>query len=104
MDRLERIGEQDLQRNLIQLRKLAAEISPEHDVASFLQETKKNHPAASMLTAETRGTLEDIRQFVAEKDSRLDPFQRSMHRQGNTRVHAMGLRGDGPARSVRDHR
>ena len=68
IDRLERIGEQDLQRNLIQLRKLAAEISPEHDVASFLQETKKNHPAASMLTAETRGTLDDIRQFVAEKD------------------------------------
>ena len=68
MDRLERIGEQDLQRNLIQLRKLAAEISPEGDVVSLLQETKKNHPAASMLTSEARGTLEDIRQFLAEKD------------------------------------
>ena len=68
MDRLERFGEQDLQRNLIQLRKLAADISPEGDVVSLLQETKKNHPAATMLTAETRGTLEEIRQFVMEND------------------------------------
>ena len=68
IDRLERIGEQDLHRNLIHLRKLAADISPEGDVLSLLQETKKNHPAASMLTAETRGTLDDIRQFVLEND------------------------------------
>ncbi len=68
IDRLERIGEQDLHRNLIHLRKLAADISPDGDVASLLQETKKNHPAASMLTAETRGTLDDIRQFVTEND------------------------------------
>ena len=68
IDRLERIGEQDLHRNLIHLRKLAADISPEGDVVSLLQETKKNHPAATMLTAETRGALEDIRQFVLEKD------------------------------------
>ena len=68
IDRLERIGEQDLHRNLIHLRKLAVDISPEGDVASLLQETKKNHPAASMLTAETRGTLDDIRQFVMEKE------------------------------------
>ena len=68
IDRLERIGEQDLHRNLIHLRKLATDISPEGDVVSLLQETKKNHPAASMLTAETRGALDDIRQFVMEKD------------------------------------
>ena len=68
IDRLERLGEQDLHRNLIHLRKLAADISPDGDVASLLQETKKNHPAASMLTAETRGTLDDIRQFVMEND------------------------------------
>ena len=68
IDRLERMGEQDLHRNLIHLRKLAADISPDGDVASLLQETKKNHPAASMLTAETRGTLDDIRQFVTEND------------------------------------
>ncbi|MYB50314.1 MAG: DUF885 domain-containing protein [Dehalococcoidia bacterium] len=68
IDRLERIGEQDLHRNLIHLRKLATDISPEGDVVSLLQETKKNHPAASMLTAETRGTLDDIRQFVLEND------------------------------------
>ena len=68
IDRLESIGEQDLHRNLIHLRKLATDISPEGDVVSLLQETKKNHPAASMLTAETRGTLDDIRQFVLEND------------------------------------
>ena len=68
IDRLERLGEQDLHRNLIHLRKLAADISPDGDVPSLLQETKKNHPAASMLTAETRGTLDDIRQFVMEND------------------------------------
>ena len=68
IDRLESIGEQDLHRNLIHLRKLATDISPEGNVASLLQETKKNHPAASMLTAETRGTLDDIRQFVMDTD------------------------------------
>ena len=68
IDRLERIGEQDLHRNLIHLRKLATDISPEGDVVSLLQETKKNHPAASMLTAETRGALDDIRQFVMDRD------------------------------------
>ena len=68
IDRLESIGEQDLHRNLIHLRKLATDISPEGDVVSLLQETKKNHPAASMLTAETRGILDDIRQFVLEND------------------------------------
>ena len=68
IDRLESIGEQDLHRNLIHLRKLATDISPEGDVVSLLQETKKNHPAASMLTAETRGTLDDIRQFVGESN------------------------------------
>ncbi len=68
IDQLERFGEQDLHRNLIHLRKLAADISPDGDVPSLLQETKKNHPAASMLTAETRGTLDDIRQFVMEND------------------------------------
>ena len=68
IDRLERMGEQDLHRNLIHLRKLAADISPDGDVPSLLLETKKNHPAASMLTAETRGTLDDIRQFVMEND------------------------------------
>ena len=68
IDQLERIGEQDLHRNLIHLRKLAADISPDGDVPSLLQETKKNHPAASMLTAETRGTLDDIRQFVIDND------------------------------------
>lgn len=68
IDRLESIGEQDLHRNLIHLRKLATDISPEGDVVSLLQETKKNHPAASMLTAETRSTLDDIRQFVLEND------------------------------------
>lgn len=68
IDRLERIGEQDLHRNLIHLRKLATDISPEGDVVSLLQETKKNHPAASMLTAETRGALDDIRQFVMDGD------------------------------------
>ena len=68
IDRLERIGEQDLHRNLIHLRKLAADISPDGDVVSLLQETKKNHPAASMLTAETRDALDDIRQFVMEND------------------------------------
>ena len=68
IDRLESIGEQDLHRNLIHLRKLATDISPEGDVVSLLQETKKNHPAASMLTAETRDTLDDIRQFVTDRD------------------------------------
>ena len=68
IDRLERIGEQDLHRNLIHLRKLASDISPEGSVISLLQETKKNHPAASMLTAETKGTLDDVRQFVVEND------------------------------------
>ncbi len=68
LDHLERVGEQDLHRNLIHLRKLAVDISPDGDVASLLQETKKNHPAASMLTAETRGTLVDVRDFVMEHD------------------------------------
>ena len=68
IDQLERIGEQDLHRNLIHLRKLAADISPDGDVVSLLRETKKNHPAATMLTAEARGTLDDIRQFVMEND------------------------------------
>ena len=104
IDRLERIGEQDLHRNLIHLRKLAADISPEGDVVSLLQETKKNHPAASMLTAETRGTLEDIRQFVMEEDLVSIPSNVPCNGQGNTRVHAMGLCSDGPPRRVRDHR
>ncbi len=68
IDYLERVGEQDLHRNLIHLRKLAADISPGGDVASLLQETKKNHPAASMLTTETRDTLVDVRDFVLEHD------------------------------------
>ena len=68
IDRLESIGEQDLHRNLIHLRKLATDISSDGDVVSLLQETKKNHPAASMLAAETKGTLDDIKQFVVEND------------------------------------
>ncbi len=68
IDRLERIGEQDLHRNLIHLRMLAGDISPEGDVGSLLQETKKNHPTATMLIAETRGALDDLRRFVEERD------------------------------------
>ena len=68
IDRLESLGEQDLHRNLIHLRKLATDISPDGDVVSLLQETKKNHPAGSMLTAETKGTLDELRRFVVERD------------------------------------
>lgn len=64
IDYLERIGEDDLRRNLIRLRKLAAEMRPDGDVAGLLRETRMNHPAASMLTAETRATVEDVRGFV----------------------------------------
>ncbi len=65
---LQRIGEQDLHRNLIQLRKLASEITPNGDVAALLDETKKNHPASSMLIPETSSMLDSIRQFVVDND------------------------------------
>lgn len=68
IDHLERMGEQDLHRNLIKLRKLAAEVTHGSDVASLLREARRNHPGASMLTAETRRILEEVQQFVVEND------------------------------------
>jgi uncharacterized protein (DUF885 family) len=68
INELQRIGEQDLHRNLIQLRKLASEITPNGDVATLLRETKQNHPAASMLIPETSNMLDSIRQFIVDND------------------------------------
>lgn len=65
---LQRIGEQDLHRNFIQFRKLASEITPGGDVAALLKDTKRNHPAASMLIPETNNMLEGIRRFVVDND------------------------------------
>lgn len=67
IDHLERIGEDDLRRNLIQIRKLAAEMRPDGDVHGLLRETRRNHPASSMLTAETHAIMEDIRGFVDDR-------------------------------------
>ena len=104
IDYLERIGEDDLRRNLIRLRKLAAEMRPDGDVAGLLRETRMNHPAASMLTAETRATVEDVRGFVEGPRAGFDSLVRSVHSRGRACVHALGVCNHRPAGRLRGGR
>ena len=77
LDQLLAIGEADLQRNLDAAREIAAHLVPGSDaqttdVAAAMASIGDDHPTAADLIAETRGMLEELRQFLNRPRNRHD--------------------------------
>ena len=68
LERLLNIGEADLRRNLKRFADVAASIDADKTPAEVMAVIAADHPAADMLIDETRDMLEDIRQFLIDKD------------------------------------
>jgi uncharacterized protein (DUF885 family) len=67
LDRLLEVGFADLHRNQQALKKVAAEIDPNHTPLEVLAELRKDHPPADQLLQTFRDTLGGLRQFIVEK-------------------------------------
>ena len=68
LERLLNIGEADLRRNLKRFADVAASIDADKTPAEVMAAIAADHPAADMLIGETRDMLEDIRQYLIDKD------------------------------------
>ena len=68
LERLQEVGIEDLARNRARFRHVAAQIHPEWSPAEVMAEVAAHHPKAESLIAETRDMLEDIRQFLIDRD------------------------------------
>ena len=68
LERLLNIGEADLRRNLKRFADVAASIDADKTPAEVMAAIAADHPAADMLIDETRDMLEDIRQYLIDKD------------------------------------
>ncbi len=66
LDEVLAMGEADLQRNKQRLQAVAAQIDPNREVREIVAEMGKQHAPAANLLAETRETLERIRQFLID--------------------------------------
>lgn len=68
LDDLLAVGEADLARNLALLRETAGQIDPHADVADVMRRIGDDHPTAENLIPETRAMLEELRQFLLERE------------------------------------
>lgn len=62
------VGERDLARNLEAAREAARQIDPRRTPREIADELKRDHPSAEELIPYTRALLEEIRQFLIDKD------------------------------------
>jgi uncharacterized protein (DUF885 family) len=68
LERLLEIGVADLGGNLARFQQLAAKVSPNKSPAEVMSEIASDHPAADQLIPYTRDMLEEIRQYLIDKD------------------------------------
>lgn len=62
------VGEQDLQRNLDATRQVAEQIDPKRTPRELMDQLKHDHSSAADLIPDTRALLEEIRQFLIDRD------------------------------------
>ena len=101
LERLLEVGTEDLARNLARVRHVAAQIDPARSPSQIMAEVAEDHPTAESLIPDTREMLEDIRQFLIPRH-RVGALGGALSDHGDADVHAMGLRGHGHARPLRD--
>ena len=68
LERLLKVGTEDLARNLARFRHMSAQVDPARSPQSVMAEVAGDHPAADTLVAETGEMLEGIRQFLIDRD------------------------------------
>ena len=68
LERLLDVGEADLRRNLALFNETAAAIDPSRSAREVMARIAADHPAADALIPETRGMLEDIRQYLIDNE------------------------------------
>ena len=68
VERLLEVGIEDLARNLARFRHVASEIDSRRSPAEVLAEIAADHPTAESILPETTAMLEDIRQFLIDRD------------------------------------
>lgn len=62
------VGERDLERNLASAREVARQIDPKRTPAEAVEVLKRDHSSAEELIPDTRALLEEIRQFLIDRD------------------------------------
>lgn len=62
------VGERDLERNLASAREVARQIDPKRTPAELVEVLKRDHSSAEELIPDTRALLEEIRQFLIDRD------------------------------------
>lgn len=62
------VGERDLARNLEAARQVARQIDPGRTPRDIMETLKRDHPSAEELIPYTRALLEEIRQFLIDRD------------------------------------
>lgn len=62
------VGERDLQRNLEATRQVAGQIDPKRTPRELMELLKRDHASAADLIPDTRALLEEIRQFLIDRD------------------------------------
>ena len=67
LDRLEEIGERDLERNLTALSGACAELAPEQPIANCVAKIQEEKPAGGPLEA-ARLQLKELKQFIIDRD------------------------------------
>ena len=68
MERALQVGEADLERNLARFREVAAQVDPARSPQQIMGEIASDHPQANMLIPTAADMLEDIRQFLIDRD------------------------------------
>ncbi len=68
LQRVQTVGQANLEENLAQIREVAASIAPDKSVEQIVDEISRTHPTASGLIPDTRGLLEDIRRALVDHD------------------------------------
>ncbi len=68
LDYLLEVGEADLQRNQAAIVELARQIDPARSIQEQMRDLGRNHPPAERLVADTRTLLDDLRQFIEQRD------------------------------------
>ena len=69
------IGQADLERNLEELAEVAAHIDRGRTVRELIEATGKEHPSSDSLIPDAGRMLEDIRQFIIDRDLLTVPYQ-----------------------------
>ena len=68
LQRVQSVGQANLQENLGRIREVAASIAPDKSVQQIVDEISRTHPTAQGLIPDTRELLEDIRQALLDHD------------------------------------